>query len=540
MTSGLLGATAAVVFFVAGLEWRYCGFLLGIAALGVTIAAWFLPMIRASGGLAAYFGALFSLWRMVPSRDTVFNSSPATSMARAAVIVFIYFLCFGAASLAPLGASLSSVPADKSKRLFTAVWIVPALCFFTFIFLKLVNSGYLLLVAAPACIWLGCWTADWYEHGPWPKSIKLSITAICALANVLIFLAFPAYCSYRSVRHFEAELQTTVTALPQVGTPENLLIVSFDNHSLGYRHAGYYLPGYLTLEYPESNLLEGPRIFAMQGRDTFLLSGLPDAPFARFVLFPLPAGNADYALYMDKIKKLLPGKDLSSMDLGGHQFVTAPMADLPLLFCSPTMELGVDIAQLNVVNLRNVPPTPANYAQRSGRAGRGGQPALVYTYSAMRLVHHGHFQLVVGGALVPLVLLLLLRCLDSPSASRAVVLSLSLAALTLTASYYGAMMGVIVAIVATGWVLAQRPQAVRPVVGALAVAAIVALALIAPFGVRYLRLETALRTSRTSLRPGAAVVCSRMSRSSRRGRFRAAGSSRIDSSRDSSDSPLVS
>ncbi len=48
---------------------------------------------------------------------------------------------------------------------------------------------------------------------------------------------------------------------------------------------------------------------------------------------------------------------------------------LPILYCSPTMELGVDIAQLNVVNLRNVPPTPANYAQRSGRAGRSGQPA---------------------------------------------------------------------------------------------------------------------------------------------------------------------
>lgn len=54
--------------------------------------------------------------------------------------------------------------------------------------------------------------------------------------------------------------------------------------------------------------------------------------------------------------------------------------DLPVLFCSPTMELGVDISSLNVVNMRNVPPTPANYAQRSGRAGRNGQPALVYTF----------------------------------------------------------------------------------------------------------------------------------------------------------------
>jgi Lhr-like helicase len=32
---------------------------------------------------------------------------------------------------------------------------------------------------------------------------------------------------------------------------------------------------------------------------------------------------------------------------------------LPALFCSPTMELGVDISALNAVYLRNVPPTPA-------------------------------------------------------------------------------------------------------------------------------------------------------------------------------------
>ncbi|MCF2435335.1 helicase C-terminal domain-containing protein [Streptomyces thinghirensis] len=44
-------------------------------------------------------------------------------------------------------------------------------------------------------------------------------------------------------------------------------------------------------------------------------------------------------------------------------------AELPLLYCSPTMELGVDISSLNAVLMRNVPPTPANYAQRSaGRA----------------------------------------------------------------------------------------------------------------------------------------------------------------------------
>jgi len=79
--------------------------------------------------------------------------------------------------------------------------------------------------------------------------------------------------------------------------------------------------------------------------------------------------------------------------------------DLPLLFCSPTMELGVDIAQLNLVNLRNVPPTPANYAQRSGRAGRGGQPAMVYTYCAGRSPHDQYFyrspSRMVAGVVAP-------------------------------------------------------------------------------------------------------------------------------------------
>jgi hypothetical protein len=45
--------------------------------------------------------------------------------------------------------------------------------------------------------------------------------------------------------------------------------------------------------------------------------------------------------------------------------------------------------------------------------------AFAYTYAVVRLVHQLHFQLVIGGALVPLVLLLLLRLLDAPTYRRA-------------------------------------------------------------------------------------------------------------------------
>jgi hypothetical protein len=74
----------------------------------------------------------------------------------------------------------------------------------------------------------------------------------------------------------------------------------------------------------------------MRGRDTFLLSQLPISSYSRFVLFPLPAGETEYAQYLEKIKKLLPSKDLSSAVLEGHEFVTAPIADLPLLFPDAT------------------------------------------------------------------------------------------------------------------------------------------------------------------------------------------------------------
>ncbi len=78
---------------------------------------------------------------------------------------------------------------------------------------------------------------------------------------------------------------------------------------------------------------------------------------------------------------------------------------LSALFCSPTMELGIDINQLNIVHMRNVPPRPDNYVQRSGRAGRSGQSALIYTFCSKGSPHDRNYfnapEKMVHGIVVP-------------------------------------------------------------------------------------------------------------------------------------------
>jgi very-short-patch-repair endonuclease len=87
--------------------------------------------------------------------------------------------------------------------------------------------------------------------------------------------------------------------------------------------------------------------------------------------------------------------------------------NLNTLICTPTMELGVDIGQLTSVYMRNVPPSPSNYAQRAGRAGRKGQSSLITVFCGIGSARGPHDQyfyqhpekIIAGAIAVPRFLL---------------------------------------------------------------------------------------------------------------------------------------
>ena len=79
---------------------------------------------------------------------------------------------------------------------------------------------------------------------------------------------------------------------------------------------------------------------------------------------------------------------------------------LHFVVATPTLEMGINIGDLESVLMIGAPPTPANYAQRAGRAGRGKKrDALIVTFCAASSAHDIYAfrnpQTIINGRVAP-------------------------------------------------------------------------------------------------------------------------------------------
>jgi hypothetical protein len=311
--------------------WRVRGVRLAmalLAAFAVTLA-WFLPMTVAAGGIRPYFGALVQAWQIVPGRRTIL-ASPWLAVARILTIAWIFVLCFGSAAVFAVWPKARAVAGQARRTWFVWAWIAPGLLFFALVFLNFVNSGYLLVLCPPAFAFVAARLSSFISSRDHRLLRGSAVTAGVA-ANCALFLFAPLYCSYKSVREFETSMTAITGDFARNLDPQTTLIVGFDSHFQGYRHAGYYLPHFVTVQYPEVAYPGSNRVFVMHERTTEVVRRLPAAQFERFVFFPLPE-SADYATYFDSVKLKLPRNVLDTVVMADRKVLMGPVSLLPILF----------------------------------------------------------------------------------------------------------------------------------------------------------------------------------------------------------------
>lgn len=125
---------------------------------------------------------------------------------------------------------------------------------------------------------------------------------------------------------------------------------------------------------------------------------------------PIAEGNLNALMVVEKYAPpLFPAEHSAAIpDEKRAEYEQGFMEGIPprpnLLACTPTLEMGVNIGDLEAVAMRNIPPSPANYAQRSGRTGRVSRMGITAGFSR-NTPHDGYFfdhpDEIIAGAIPP-------------------------------------------------------------------------------------------------------------------------------------------
>lgn len=331
--SSILFLAPICLYSLRKLEIKY--WFTAIVVFAVTVCAWFVPMLLASGGSDVYFTALNDLWSRVASARTVFaiaEKEGLTSGILLAVIRLItessfFVISFVAAAPFILLRGLSLGSWSEQKR-FALLWIVPGVLFFTLMYLSPSNMGYMAVIFPPLFAIIGAKAAKWYEQiGGGVKQKAVFVSFLC-MVNTMVFIYAPIYIGYQDRKDYENDISLVKAGLDKTIEPENTLVVAFDAYRNGFREAGYYSPAQFVVQYPEMVFSSGIKVFAMHDRKTVLLSKIPVEKYSRFVIFPMPR----YKYLQEELWAMFPEGSVSRVTIDGVTLIQGATSDLKYLF----------------------------------------------------------------------------------------------------------------------------------------------------------------------------------------------------------------
>jgi hypothetical protein len=287
-------------FAVTRFGWRAT--LSGLAILGATILAWFVPMIWATGGLQVYLTALKELWAFNNDTQSIWQSnisSPADTFwtlmgfLSYGVELGSIFLILSAYLLVRTGA-WRDIALDKIC--FFLLWLAPALIFFTFVFIPPYKYSYGLVVVPAFVILIP--SAVRFVLFPLGKlrvfhrysvhaAAYLMLPALIVI-NILIFCFGSSGYSVGSLRHHDQLLTTIISGIKANFPSDGTVILGRQRSTIsGFRHVQYYLPEYSVYLADQQTDRYGQKwhLFGALKGQTVLSKTLTMPPDTRYVVF---------------------------------------------------------------------------------------------------------------------------------------------------------------------------------------------------------------------------------------------------------------
>ena len=293
-------------------NWRI--FSTACLVLLFTISLWFIPMLIATGGATRYFAASSELWRFNNDSGAIWHAAPATRIDTLLTLVGVlsYGVGLGTIFLIVVGYMLvrkRQWPAlPRKKILFFAVWLTPALLFFTIVFIPPYKYSYGLVllpaffILTPAAVRQALTllrTFGVFASFPVEQATAIVVTAVLA-SNIAVFCLTDSGFSVSGLRTHERLLAMIFAGIKQNFPSDGTLILGKQRSTFsGFRHIQYYLPEYPVYLIDQQTDVQGRKWHAFGARNgrTILTTNIEVPPATKRIVYVadpyFPESNED-------------------------------------------------------------------------------------------------------------------------------------------------------------------------------------------------------------------------------------------------------